>query len=104
MPVNDRCFYADKFATIRFLHDSLKRPDAAKYFNSFRDGSLKHWQDLFYALLVDQTDNALLTFAEAAFIGREMGLTANAMIPEIVNTVAESPEEKRRPGIPKRLA
>jgi len=95
MPVNDRCFYADKSATIRFLDDSLKRPDAAKYFNSFRDGSLKHWQDLFYALMTDQTDNALLTFAEAAFIGRELGLMPNS-------EPAELPEEKRKPGRPKR--
>ena len=67
-----RCFQAPKSTIVYFLQGALGRRDAKTYFDDFREGSLPHWQGLLHALVLDITDTALLTFDEAAFIGKEI--------------------------------
>ena len=104
-----RCFRVHKAEVIQFIQTLISRSDAVKHLNAnYQEGSFKHWNDLLYALLLDQSDVALLTFDEAAFIGREMKLVERAMEDqgEVIETlpVNDFRPEKRRVGRPRKAA
>ena len=96
-----RCFQADKAEVVQFIRGAVSRPDAKKYLDSFQEGSIRHWQDLLNALLLDQTNTALLTFDEAAFIGKELKISENGRVIERL-PVKDFKPEKRRAGRPKK--
>ena len=102
---NNRCFQASKALVIPFVRGLVSRADAVKYLNvNFREGSFKHWDDLLHALMLDVSETALLTFDEAAFIGRELKLTENGRVIESLPVIDFKPVKRRAGRPPKKAA